>query len=458
MRCVPTALLTSAALVAVGAPAFGDSNTGVKWEVRILHPTGAQRSQAQGVDRFGTVTGFVQGQAPAEEAYGYWGSSQLTPPTSASWTPLSVNNASMVRVTGQGPETAPGAGPDAAFFYGHARVLSRPLDQNPIAGHWNRATGTFTSMHPSGATWSTILGARNGQQVGELSGNRAALWSGTGVSMVVLHPFGAIASRALATDGVRQSGYAYLLGALEAHAVVWSGSAASWQSLHQPSWYTSWGLAVDGDQVVGFKRDTLVDPIFGPSAGPAHPVLWRTGQPPVNLLPPGGPWVQGEASGVASPVAGGPGVQVGVVYDAQNDSRAALWRGSAASLESLHDRLPPNSADPWRGSIATAVAGGGVKTYITGYAWGAAAFNTRAVLWIRTDNTLRCGPSDVAGPGQSVGPDGRLTADDIIVFIGWYFAGDPRADVAGPSLSVNPDGVLSADDIIVFINRFFAGC
>ncbi|MFO0490880.1 MAG: immunoglobulin domain-containing protein [bacterium] len=34
-----------------------------------------------------------------------------------------------------------------------------------------------------------------------------------------------------------------------------------------------------------------------------------------------------------------------------------------------------------------------------------------------------CGPSDVAGPGQSAGSDGQLTADDIIVFLNRFFAG-----------------------------------
>ncbi len=34
-----------------------------------------------------------------------------------------------------------------------------------------------------------------------------------------------------------------------------------------------------------------------------------------------------------------------------------------------------------------------------------------------------CGPSDVAGPGQSIGSDSALTADDIIVFLNRFFAG-----------------------------------
>jgi hypothetical protein len=66
--------------------------------------------------------------------------------------------------------------------------------------------------------------------------------------------------------------------------------------------------------------------------------------------------------------------------------------------------------------------------------------------------------ADVAGAGQSVGPDGDLTADDIIVFLNYFFAGNLRADVAGPGQSTTVDGALTADDIIVFLNGFFAGC
>jgi uncharacterized membrane protein len=69
-----------------------------------------------------------------------------------------------------------------------------------------------------------------------------------------------------------------------------------------------------------------------------------------------------------------------------------------------------------------------------------------------------CGLSDVAGPGQVIGPDGQLTADDIIVFIGWFFAGNPLADIASAGQLPVPDGQFTADDIILFINRFFAGC
>ncbi|MFN7374006.1 MAG: GC-type dockerin domain-anchored protein [bacterium] len=72
--------------------------------------------------------------------------------------------------------------------------------------------------------------------------------------------------------------------------------------------------------------------------------------------------------------------------------------------------------------------------------------------------TTACGLSDVAGSGQSIGANGDLTADDIIVYLNWFFAGDTRADVAGAGQSSTPDSQFTADDIIVFLNRFFAGC
>lgn len=71
---------------------------------------------------------------------------------------------------------------------------------------------------------------------------------------------------------------------------------------------------------------------------------------------------------------------------------------------------------------------------------------------------VACGASDVAGLNQAAGADGQLTADDIIVFLGWYFAADGRADVSGQNQVIGADGQLSADDIIVFLSRYFAGC
>ncbi|MCU0689578.1 MAG: hypothetical protein MUE97_07560, partial [Phycisphaerales bacterium] len=69
-----------------------------------------------------------------------------------------------------------------------------------------------------------------------------------------------------------------------------------------------------------------------------------------------------------------------------------------------------------------------------------------------------CYGADVAGVNQSNSGDGRLTADDLIVYLGWFFARDARADIAGPNQSAEPDGELTADDVIVYIGRFMRGC
>jgi hypothetical protein len=66
--------------------------------------------------------------------------------------------------------------------------------------------------------------------------------------------------------------------------------------------------------------------------------------------------------------------------------------------------------------------------------------------------------ADIARAGQLAIPDGQLTADDIIVFVNWFFAADERADVAGAGQALGADGQFTADDIIVFINQFFDGC
>jgi hypothetical protein len=77
---------------------------------------------------------------------------------------------------------------------------------------------------------------------------------------------------------------------------------------------------------------------------------------------------------------------------------------------------------------------------------------------VRMKIVRKCNISDVAGGNQVQLFDGQATADDIIVFLNWFFANDLRADFAGPNQSPTPDGVLTADDIIRFLNFYFAGC
>jgi hypothetical protein len=69
-----------------------------------------------------------------------------------------------------------------------------------------------------------------------------------------------------------------------------------------------------------------------------------------------------------------------------------------------------------------------------------------------------CGPADVGSEGGAEGPDGVLDNNDFIVFIGYFFAMDPRADLGSTGGAVGSDGVWDNNDFIVFINFFFEGC
>jgi hypothetical protein len=90
---------------------------------------------------------------------------------------------------------------------------------------------------------------------------------------------------------------------------------------------------------------------------------------------------------------------------------------------------------------------------VIGITGGTVALSGNAVLPSSGNQT---NPADVAGPGQTRGPDGTRSADDIIVFINAFFAADPFADVASQGQVAVPDGQYTADDIIVFVGAFFA--
>ena len=67
--------------------------------------------------------------------------------------------------------------------------------------------------------------------------------------------------------------------------------------------------------------------------------------------------------------------------------------------------------------------------------------------------------ADVAGLGGAPAPDGQLTVDDIVVFLGAFFSGNPAiADVAGLGAVQGSDGQITPDDLVLFLARFFGPC
>ena len=137
-------------------------------------------------------------------------------------------------------------------------------------------------------------------------------------------------------------------------------------------------------------------------------------------------------------------------------NRAFVW-SSASGSQSLRDLALAAGVPLDGGDQLNSVEGvSSDGTTILGFG----TFGGQSRIYLLTlPATNACpNPSNVAGANQSTTPDDALTADDIIVFLGWYFANDSRADVAGPNQSTTPDSALTADDIIVFLGRYFSGC
>jgi hypothetical protein len=149
----------------------------------------------------------------------------------------------------------------------------------------------------------------------------------------------------------------------------------------------------------------------------------------------------------------GPGTSNGLPVSGMLYLEGGQWRQvPGAELLSQTPRLFSSSNPAWGGLYV-----GGAIRAINNNAFNQNGVESQGIARY-INGACSCGPSDIAGPGQVVGADGELTADDIIVFIGWFFAADARADVAGAGQTVGADGQFTADDIILFINRFFAGC
>ena len=65
--------------------------------------------------------------------------------------------------------------------------------------------------------------------------------------------------------------------------------------------------------------------------------------------------------------------------------------------------------------------------------------------------------ADVAGQGGTLGPDGILTVDDIVVYLSLFFGGSNLADCASLGGDIEPDSVLTVDDLVAFLSGFFSG-
>jgi hypothetical protein len=207
-----------------------------------------------------------------------------------------------------------------------------PNEEHPVV--WSGSASSAVFLNPAG-----YLGSANGvagdQVVGFVSmpqtlQNHAQLWTGSNYSAVDLQPSNQAyyGSDALATDGVRQVGYAQtMIGANgTTHAMIWSGTASSAVDLNPTTTTFSQALGISGAQQVGIG-------LFG---GEYHAMLWTgTASSAVDLGT--GAYASSEA------VATNGTYQIGYAnqgYVTLTADHAMIWAGTASSAFDLSSLIP----------------------------------------------------------------------------------------------------------------------
>jgi hypothetical protein len=129
-----------------------------------------------------------------------------------------------------------------------------------------------------------------------------------------------------------------------------------------------------------------------------------------------------------------------IVARREQNGSVTLYFGATAGFSTLVDPVP----------LTSTLSGSQSSFLITppaGFKFGGMAF------------AAHCNsPADVATLGGALGGDNQLTVDDLIVFLGGFFANQPFADIATLGGGAGADGQFTADDLIFFLSAFFSGC
>ncbi|MGH7131542.1 MAG: GC-type dockerin domain-anchored protein [Phycisphaerales bacterium] len=124
-----------------------------------------------------------------------------------------------------------------------------------------------------------------------------------------------------------------------------------------------------------------------------------------------------------------------------------LWNNEPFEGERAPDG--PGAANVLAGWASTLVTPGAQPNYL---------ITLTGACFVQT-GPAACNLADVAGLGGSVGPDGALTPDDLIVFLNAFFTGNLAiADISILGGAAGHDGQLTPDDIVLFLGQFFSPC
>jgi len=254
-------------------------------------------------------------------------------------------------------------------------------------------------------------------ECGPTGGQFAALWRGTAQSLVNLHPplFGCRTSQAADTDGVQQVGNCFFqIPQMTSNyrALLWSGTAQSAVVLHPANYFNSFALSVKNGVQVGFGNTGTF-----PNLNPSDALLWRGTAQSVVVLG------RGTALGTNGTT------HVGEVDGGNNRSNAFRWDGVSGAGFNLHTLLP---AGVYENSTAEEID-------TEGNIFGTAQFpngRTRAVQWRVTNTAARQTLYDFDGDGKS----------DVSVYRnGEWFMQKSRDGFSAVAFGASSDKIAPAD-------------
>jgi len=260
LRLIPFAATFVLAFHFTRVPAARADET---WVGVSLHPAGATSSEARVVSTAGQFGSAMIGGL--SNAAGWNG------------TALGFTN---LAPAGSTDSAALGASGDLQGGYG---IFSGTT----FAGIWSGTAASFGLLHPTG-TGSRINAISGSQQAGgifvgsfPLTFVHAALWNGSVLNYVDLHPAAATYSEVFATNGTRQVGVAV---ATFQRAVLWNGTNTSIIDLHPANATSSIAYGIDATKQVG---EATFSGNAQPGSGSGMPSSPTCIRPATSILPSG---------------------------------------------------------------------------------------------------------------------------------------------------------------------------
>ncbi|MGH7132156.1 MAG: GC-type dockerin domain-anchored protein [Phycisphaerales bacterium] len=342
--------------------------------------------------------------------------------------------------------------------YSATPALFRAYRYDVTAAAWVvlDAGGTDTSANACNAAGDVLAGYGNGFTVaGVPAGNRVACkWRIIGPGQVNTNTLGVLpgdtSSQANGTagSGAITIGESFTSSTTRAFVHTQSGIAPLPTLTGGPNAFGASGISSDGSTIVGYAT--------APGEQSPKAAMWKQV---------GGVWTITDLGRLA----GG----AGAYLDAANANGTVLV-GRALEFFALDPQAVVWTQAGGLRTLASILTGAGINLagWDLQYATGISADGTKVVGWglhnqqwegfiatLPPASVTPCNAADVAGLGGSVGPDGQLTADDVVVYLAAFFGNNLAvADIAVLGGGTGHDGLLTADDIIYFLSRFFSPC